>query len=160
VLGDFGLAASTPGFRVTAPPALKLGAWKDQGLPFYADRIAYSKSVQVPEEAIANARFAIELGAWLGSVAEVKVNGRSAGLIAFPPYRLDITGAIVPGTNTVEVDIVGTLKNTLGPHHKSPALGRAWPGSFQQGAKGGRPPGTEYSLVGYGLFEDFKIVRN
>jgi hypothetical protein len=159
VLGDFGLAAATPGFRVTAPPALKLGPWKDQGLPFYSGRVAYTKTVKIPEDAIGNARFGVELGAWLGSVAEVKVNGRPAGMIAFPPYRLDVTEAIVPGTNTVEVDVVGTLKNTLGPHHNSPGLGRAWPGSFQQGAKGGRPPGKEYDFVGYGLFEDFKIIR-
>ena len=138
---------------------MKLGPWKDQGLPFYADRVAYTKSVRIPEDAIGKARFGVELGAWLGSVAEVKVNGRPAGLIAFPPFRLDITDAIVPGTNTVEVDVVGTLKNTLGPHHNSPGLGRAWPGQFQQGAKGGRPPGTEYDFVGYGLFEDFKILR-
>ena len=59
----------------------------------------------------------------------------------------------------VEVHVIGTLKNTLGPHHNSPPLGRAWPGSFQQGAKGGRPPGKGYDFVGYGLFEDFKILR-
>jgi len=159
VLGNFGLAAAKPGFRVTAPPALKLGSWKDQGLPFYANRVAYTKTVRVPDDAIGKVRFAVTLGAWTGSIAEVKVNGRPAGVIAFPPYRLDITDAVIPGSNTVEVAVVGTLKNTLGPHHNSPALGRAWPGSFQQGAKGGRPPGTEYSLVGYGLFEDFKIVR-
>jgi hypothetical protein len=159
VLGDFGLAAAKPGFRVTAAPSLKLGPWKDQGLPFYAGRVAYTKTVRIPDDAIGKARFAVELGTWLGSVAEVKVNGRPAGAIAFPPYRLDITDVLVPGTNTVEVDVVGTLKNTLGPHHNSPALGRAWPGQFQQGAKDGRPPGVGYSLVGYGLFEDFKIVR-
>ena len=74
------------------------------------------------------------------------------------PYRLDVTGLMTLGTNDVSVSVVGTLKNTLGPFHNDPPLGRAWPGSFQQGAKGGRPSGSEYSVVGYGLFEDFKLV--
>ena len=42
--------------------------------------------------------------------------------------------------------------------HKPKLLGRAWPGSFQQGAKGGRPAGAKYSVVGYGLYEDFRLV--
>ena len=130
------------------------------GLALFANRVGYTKTIRITDEEIGKARFAVELGAWLGSVAEVKVNGRPAGTIAFPPFRLDISDAVVPGTNCIEVDVVGTLKNTLGPHHNAPPLGRAWPGSFQQGAKGGRPPGTEYSFVGYGLFEDFKILRN
>ena len=57
-----------------------------------------------------------------------------------------------------EVVVIGTLKNTLGPFHNEPALGRAWPGNFQAGAKGGRPAGAKYATVGYGLFEDFKLV--
>jgi len=55
------------------------------------------------------------------------------------------------------VAVIGTLKNTLGPFHNKPLLGRAWPSGFQQGAKDGRPAGKDYSVVGYGLFEDFKI---
>ena len=30
---------------------------------------------------------------------------------------------------------------------------------IQQGAKRGYPPGSKYSCVGYGLFEDFKLIR-
>jgi hypothetical protein len=103
-------------------------------------------------------RYEVQLGGWKGSVAEVRVNGKSAGFIAFEPYRLDVTSLLTLGTNDVTVLVTGTLKNTLGPFHNDPALGRAWPGGFQQGAKGGRPAGAKYSVVGYGLFEDFRIV--
>jgi hypothetical protein len=34
----------------------------------------------------------------------------------------------------------------------------AWPGMFQKGAEGGRPSGARYSVVGYGLLENFWIV--
>jgi hypothetical protein len=159
VLGGFGLTPAKPGFRVIPAAALKPGSWKQQGLPFYSDRVAYVKTLILPPGGVEAGRFAVELGAWSGALAEVKVNGKATGTIAFRPFRLDITEGLVPGANTIEVAVVGTLKNTLGPHHNSPPLGRAWPGAFQQGAKGGRPPGTEYGLVDYGLFEDFRIVR-
>ncbi len=55
--------------------------------------------------------------------------------------------------------VFGTLKNTLGPHHNNPSLGTAWPGMFQKGAAGGYPPGSAYSVVGYGLFDDFKLMH-
>jgi len=29
---------------------------------------------------------------------------------------------------------------------------------FQKGPEGGYPPGSSYSVVGYGLFEDFKLL--
>ena len=65
-----------------------------------------------------------------------------------------------PGLNTIEVVVVGTLKNTLGPHHVGPGLGSAWPGMFQQAPAGGAlPPGAAYASVEYGLFEPFAVVE-
>jgi hypothetical protein len=88
----------------------------------------------------------------------VKINGESAGFIVSAPFELDITDFLSAGQNTVSVIVFGTLKNTLGPHHNSPSLGTAWPGMFQKGAEGGYPTGSAYSVVGYGLFEDFKVL--
>jgi len=31
--------------------------------------------------------------------------------------RVDVTGGLVSGRNVVEVELVGTLRNLLGPHH-------------------------------------------
>jgi len=73
---------------------------------------------------------------------------------------LDISDFIQDGENDVNIIVYGTLKNTLGPFHKNPPLGRAWPGSFREGAKLGYPPGSEYSVVAYGLFEDFNLYSS
>ncbi len=51
--------------------------------------------------------------------------------------------------------MIGTLKNTLGPHYGKNALGTAWPRMFQTGPKGSLPPGTTYDSVGSGLFAPF-----
>jgi len=159
VLGDFGLEAQAKGFKVVPASELKLGgAWNTQGLPLYSGAVAYKKTYYLRMNDLRKNRFLVELGRWLGAVAEVKVNGKSAGVIAFEPARLDVTDFLTLGSNDVSVMVYGTLKNTLGPFHNNPRLGMAWPGSFQQGAKGGYPPGSAYSVVGYGLFDDFQLT--
>ena len=158
LLGDFRLAGAARGFEIHPPAPLAAGSWKAQGWPFFAAGVRYTRTFVIPADAAGEA-YRIELGSWLGATAEVFVNGRRAGTAAFPPYRIDLTSALVPGRNEVSVVVHGTLKNTLGPFHNAPPLGRAWPGSFQQGAEGGVPPGSEYSFVDYGLFDDLKLMK-
>ncbi|RPJ00756.1 MAG: hypothetical protein EHM31_07365 [Candidatus Aminicenantes bacterium] len=158
LLGAFRLAGAARGFEILPPAPLAVGAWNGQGWPFYGSGIRYKKTVTVPEGGAA-APYRLRLGAWLGATAEVFVGEKRVGTAAFPPYECDLAGALAAGPNEVSVVIYGTLRNTLGPLHNDLPLGRAWPGSFQQGAKGGLPPGSEYSSVGYGLFDDFKIMK-
>ena len=159
VLGDFRLLSAPRGFELRPPAPMALGPWPAQGLPLYGQSVRYRKTFDLPGAPGPGQRFFVRLGAWRGAAAEVLVGGKPAGVIAFAPYELDITGALGAGTNEVSVVVTGTLKNTLGPFHNDPPLGRAWPGAFQQGAKGGFPPGSGYSVVDYGLFEDFRLVK-
>ena len=87
------------------------------------------------------------------------MNGAAAGCIAYPPWECDVTEHVRPGENAIEVTVIGTLKNTLGPHHGNPGLGSAWPGMFHKGPERGPPPGEQYHTVGYGLFEPFVLRR-
>jgi hypothetical protein len=157
LLGDFMLEENVKGFRLIKSYGLSLGAWNQQGMPFYAHGISYQKAYSIGENKHENTRYLVQLGNWRGSMAEVKVNGKSAGFIAFQPFELDISDQLQPGKNNIEVIVYGTLKNLLGPHHSNPPLGRAWPWAFQQSAKQGIAPGPEYSVVGYGLMEDFQV---
>ena len=158
LLGGFRLAAAARGFELKPPAPLSAGAWNAQGWPFYGAAVRYTKAFTVPA-ADAGASYRLRLGPWLGATAEVFVGGARAGTAAFPPFEVDLTGALTAGPNEISVVVYGTLRNTLGPFHNDPPLGRAWPGSFQKGAKGGLPPGSEYSSVGYGLFEDFRVMK-
>jgi alpha-L-rhamnosidase len=158
LLGDFRLAAAARGFELRPPAPLGAGPWKAQGWPFYGAAVRYRKTVVVSADG-AGAAYRLKLGPWLGATAEVFVGDKRVGTVAFAPYEIDLTGALAAGPNEVSVVVYGTLKNTLGPFHNDPPLGRAWPGSFQQGAKGGPPPGSGYSSVDYGLFEDFRVSK-
>jgi hypothetical protein len=169
LLGDFRLEAVERGFAIhAAQPPLRLGqiavggsavgrptgAWNEQGLPFYGDGVGYRQTFNVSRK---RGHYRVALGRWLGSVAKVLVNGKPAGYIAAPPWECDVTSLIRRGDNTIEVVVIGTLKNTLGPHHGNPGLGSAWPGMFQRGPEPGPPAGKAYHTVGYGLFAPFGL---
>jgi hypothetical protein len=157
VLGLFDLEVREKGFLLVQSKDKTLGSWKYQGMPFYADGIRYEKEYSIPILEEQN-RFFVRLGEYYGAVAEVLVNGESAGFIAFNPPELDITKTLRQGRNLIGVVVYGTLKNTLGPHHNNPALGTAWPRQFQRGAEEGYPSGAAYSVLDYGLFEDFSVI--
>lgn len=158
ILGLFDLENREKGFRLVPATEKMLGSWKKQGMPFYADGIRYEKEFSIPSLGEQD-RFIVRLGEYHGAVTEVLVNGESAGFIAFNPPELDITETLRQGTNRISVVVYGTLKNTLGPHHNDPTLGTAWPSHFQSGAEGGYPPGSAYSILDYGLFEDFSLIH-
>lgn len=50
-------------------------------------------------------------------VTAVRVNGRPAGELLWAPYTLSLDGLLREGENTLEVELTGTLRNLLGPHH-------------------------------------------
>lgn len=158
VLGTFRLKAVDSGFVILgeSQPALALGSWKGQGYPLYAAGVSYSNKFIVPRRA---GKCVVELGKWYGSVAEVIVNKKSAGYLAYQPWQCDVTKFLKSGTNTIEVRVIGTLKNTLGPHHSGTLRGSAWPASFQKAPENGPPPGSSYDTIDYGLYEPFTLKQ-
>jgi hypothetical protein len=155
VLGDFALEPAARGFSIAAARPLALGAWSEQGMPLYGDTVAYTQHYEVADIA---ASYRVELPAWYGSVAEVVVNGASAGYVWRQPWACEIQGLIKAGDNTVEVRVIGTPRNTMGPFHGNAAPGLAGPEHFRRAPEAGPPAGKDYSTVGYGLFSPFALV--
>lgn len=161
VLGDFTLKPADKGFVIGLDQPLRMGGanrqgWNAQGHPFYSGGVAYREQFNLDKVA---GHYLVELASWYGSVAEVTVNGKPAGFIDAPSWKCDVTRWLKRGSNDVQVTVIGTLKNLLGPHHGNPPLGAAWPAGFQKGPASGPPPGAEYNTVGYGLFELFQLKQ-
>jgi hypothetical protein len=154
IIGEFGVAARDRGFRIVPASTLKVGSWKDQNLPFYADSVSYTGSFALA----GGAKYKVVLGRWAGTVAEVRVNGKSAGVIGWQPYELPLGNLGRSGQNVVEVLVSGSLKNLLGPHHGKIARGMASPGNVRD-APAAMPPGANYDQFPYGLMEDFIVVQ-
>ncbi|MFC5462658.1 glycosyl hydrolase [Massilia niabensis] len=48
--------------------------------------------------------------------AQVVVNGKRAGAVWHPPYRVDVTSLLAPGSNRIEVRVANLAVNTLAGH--------------------------------------------
>lgn len=156
VLGDFSLKAVDSGFLIVPDVPLEPGRWNEQGHPFYAGGVSYAQDFNIPQP---KGRYIVSLTDWYGSVAKVVVNGKAAGYIYHQPWDCDVTEYVTSGMNSIEVLVIGTLRNTLGPHYNNPPLGSAWPSMFQNAPETGPPAGKQYQSLGYGLFEPFELGR-
>lgn len=155
ITGNFSVVAVSKGWAITGPPkSYGAGSWDAQGLPFYHLGISYTKSFNIQDPA---EYCEVGIGQWNGTVSEVTVNGRSAGIIAFPPYRLDISKFIKKGDNAIQLTVIGSLKNLLGPHHNNPPKGLAI--SPYWGGVTAYPPGKDYQIYKYGLMDDFHLYQ-
>jgi hypothetical protein len=101
----------------------------------------------------------VRLGKWGGSVAEVKVNGKSAGIVGWQPHEADIGGLTHAGENRIEVTVSGTLRNLLGPHFGAGSCGSVSPGSWRT-APAAPPSPANYDLDAYGLMEDLQVFQS
>jgi hypothetical protein len=160
IRGDFALEPAAAGFVIAADRGLAVdpqaAGWNRQGHPFYSGSVAYEQAFEVTQKA---GTYLVRLSDWHGSVARVRVNGELVGHLAYQPWQCDVTAAIRPGVNTIRVEVVGTLKNTLGPHHtEKPLRGAAWPHMFRIGPETGPPAGDRYDTIAYGLFAPFQLV--
>jgi hypothetical protein len=55
------------------------------------------------------------------------------------------------------VEVTGSLKNLLGPHHNSPKPGMVGPGHWWNIKS--YPPGSAYDTYDYGLMSDFELLK-
>ena len=155
LLGDFSVKPAVKGWTIEPPvTGFTTGSWQTLGLPFYSWGVTYSREFNVEK---AEGKWEVGLGNWSGTVAEVSVNDQPATIIAFPPYRSDLSGLIKPGINKISVKVIGSLRNLLGPHHSKPTPGFVTPWSWRNVKD--YPSGKDYQMVDYGLMEDFVLYH-
>jgi len=143
-----------------APPSMqmaKLTSWTesaDAGVKYFSGTATYTKTVIAPASWFRpGQRVWIDLGK-VRDIAEVKVNGKAAGLVWAPPYRVDVTSALKPGANKLEIAVTNEWTNRQigdrllpeGKHILStpPAPARPGGGGFGPGPQ--TPP--ESGLIG------------
>jgi hypothetical protein len=93
----------------------------EDGIKFYSGTAVYRKRFDVPPTAIGGSRSAVYLD--LGKVAvmaEVRLNGRDLGILWKPPFRVEVTEALKPGENSLEVKVVNLwINRQIGDAHLS-----------------------------------------
>jgi len=94
-----------------------LASWPtrpEPGIKFYSGTAVYEKTFNVSDSALRTPHSALVLD--LGDVrelAEVKVNGQSCGILWCPPWRVDVTAAVKPGENKLQIEVVNFWPNRI-----------------------------------------------
>ena len=154
IIGDFGVGTEEEGFPIIKEPeTLNLGDWCPQGYPFYSGSMVYK--MQFTLEKDDSARYEIDLSGAVGSLFYVTVNDIEAGAIPFSPFRGDVTDALQNGDNNMEIEVVGTLRNALGPHHQKESGELTVSEDFCDESNWT----DSYNFVPYGLMKPPKLLK-
>lgn len=92
----------------------KLDDWSkhpEAGIKYYSGAATYRKTFAY-QPSDSKSKLHLNLGK-VAVMARVKLNGCDLGILWKPPYRVDITGAIKPGDNQLEIQVVNLWPNRL-----------------------------------------------
>lgn len=129
-----------------APPETsfaQLVSWtdfEDPGIKYYSGTGVYESAFESPAPAEGQVAM-LDLGD-VADIAEVSVNGRSAGILWNPPFRTDITKLLKAGSNTLEIRVANRWINRL------------------IGDEAVEPDGCTYQAAGKSKFTDGRLEKN
>jgi hypothetical protein len=83
----------------------------ENGIKYYSGKAAYRTGFELPATGPGQ-RIFLHLGK-VKDLAEVRLNGRSQGVVWCEPWRIEITGAVRAGSNELEVVVVNEWVNRL-----------------------------------------------
>ena len=94
----------------------KLTSWSessDESIKYFSGKGTYTKTIDASSDWLAQgAHVSVDLGD-VKNLAEVSVNGTPFGILWKAPYRVDITSALKPGKNTLEIRVTDAWVNRI-----------------------------------------------
>jgi hypothetical protein len=86
----------------------------EEGIKFYSGTAVYRTTFDRPKLETANAspEIFLDLGG-VREIAEVKLNGRPLGIVWSPPFRVNLTPALKPAGNILEIEVVNFWPNRI-----------------------------------------------
>lgn len=94
----------------------RLSSWTehaDPGIKYFSGTATYARHIAVPRNWLQDERrILVDLGE-VRDLAEVVVNGRALGVVWRPPFRVDVTEALQPGDNRIEIKVTNVWANRL-----------------------------------------------
>lgn len=120
-------------WEVSFPPNLgapekirlaELASWTAnpvEGVKYFSGTAVYTKTLQAQRGLFQTGRrILLDLGA-VKDIAEVSLNGRALGVLWKPPFRVDVTGALKPGANLLEIKVTNEWTNRIVGDRSAPA---------------------------------------
>lgn len=93
---------------------------KDSSIKYYSGTAVYSNTFDIHDKR----KFAYITFDSICNIATIKINGIDCGTLWTAPYQLDITKAIKPGENKIEIEVTNTWRNRLKGDELLPAAQR------------------------------------
>lgn len=94
----------------------KLISWTDskvEGIKYFSGTASYKKSIEISSLELSDlSKIVIDLGD-VKNIAEVFVNGKSAGIVWKTPFKVDITNLLKEGVNDLEIQVTNLWVNRL-----------------------------------------------
>jgi hypothetical protein len=93
----------------------RLMSWTESDLPgikYYSGTASYTNTFPVAESRLSGNRIYLDLGEMF-NIAEVIINGKNLGTCWKKPFKKDISQAVIPGINTVELKVTNLWPNRL-----------------------------------------------
>lgn len=153
IIGDFGV---NPARTIVAEPErLVAGDWTLQGYFHYNGSMIYKNTFDYsPHE---GERIELYVGEFSAVVIEVRVNGKTAGMIPWKAADgIDLTDFLQEGSNLLEVEVMGSPRNMFGPFHTAEGHPKttSW-GSFRTTGRAFTP---DYIVHPYGIMGQMKLM--
>ena len=82
----------------------------EEGIRHYSGMATYAKRFTLPGKI--SGRVFLDLGT-VKAIAEVRLNGHSLGTVWTAPWRVEVTAALRPAENALEIDVVNLWPNRL-----------------------------------------------
>jgi hypothetical protein len=99
--------------RITLPALASWHENPDAGVKYFSGTGTYTRTIDAPANWFqAGAKLWLDLGD-VKNIAVVAVNGKTLGTCWKTPFRVDVTSALKPGANTLEVKVINLWVNRL-----------------------------------------------
>ncbi len=130
----------------------------DQGIKYYSGKGVYTKTITVKDEWIGERQnIYLDLGN-VGEIAEVYINGESAGIVWKPPFRTDITVLVRSGTNELRVEVMNLWINRLTGDMDLPENERLTKTNIRSDGATPKVPAEPWHVEPSGLFGPVRLL--
>jgi len=84
----------------------------EEGIKYYSGTAVYTKTFDLPDATSTGGKLFLDLGT-VRDLAEVRLNGKNLGVVWTAPWRVEITGAVQPAQNKLEIEVTNVWANRL-----------------------------------------------
>lgn len=139
------------------PAMLSIGSWTEQGLKHYCGSVTYRMEYVLEDNGYsANGRVWLELPPMEAVCVKVRVNGQETLLPWNFERDISIEKWLCPGINQIEIEVVGSPRNMMGPFHIKEKPKNTNDASFCPSEE---KYSADYLLVPYGIMGEIVLVK-